>query len=96
MGTGGGRRGLEAAGGGGASAMATISSVPTVCLVCKRSGSGPVIVDRDPYFGSTGKRRYPGHKCRETFLRAKVNVFAGPWVMATDQARCFGEDVNGL
>ena len=53
-------------------------------------------MDRDPYFGSTGKRRHPGHKCRETFLRAKVDVFAGPRVMATDQARCFGGDVDGL
>ena len=39
-GTGGRRRGLEAAGGGGASVTATTSSVPTVCPVCKRRGSG--------------------------------------------------------
>ena len=38
--TGGGRCGLEAAGSGGASAMATISSAPTVCPVCRRRGSG--------------------------------------------------------
>ena len=37
VGTGGGRRGLEAVGGGGASAT---SSVPTVYPVCKRRGSG--------------------------------------------------------
>ena len=49
-----------------------------------------VIVDHDPHFGSTGKRRYPRHKRRETFLWAKVDVYAGPRVMATDQARCFG------
>ena len=39
-GTGGGRCGLEAAGGGGESATATTSRVPTVCPVCKRRGSG--------------------------------------------------------
>ena len=55
-----------------------------------------VIMDRDSYFGSTGKRRYPGHKRRETFLWAKVDIFVGPRVMATDQARCFGGDVDGL
>ena len=53
-------------------------------------------MDRDPYFGSTGKRRHPGHKRRETFLWAKVNVFAGPRVMATNQTHCFGGDVDGL
>ena len=37
---GGGRRGLEAVVGGGASAMATTSNVPTVCPVCGRSSSG--------------------------------------------------------
>ena len=35
-----GDEGWMAAGGGGTSATATISSLPTVCLVCKRSGSG--------------------------------------------------------
>ena len=55
-----------------------------------------VIMDRDPYFRSTGKHRYSGHKCRETFLWAKVDVFAEPRVMATDQARCFGRDVDCL
>ena len=55
-----------------------------------------VIMDRGPYFGSTGKRRYPGHKRRETFLWAKVDVFAGPRVMATDEECCFGGDVDGL
>ena len=39
-GTGGGRCGLEAVGGGGESATVTISRVPTVCLVCSRRGSG--------------------------------------------------------
>ena len=55
-----------------------------------------MIVDHDPYFGSTGKHRHPGHKRRKTFLRAKIDVFAGPRVMATDQVRCFGGDVEGL
>ena len=95
-GTGSGRQGLEAAGGGGASATATISTVPTVCLVCKPEQFWAVIVDRDPHFRSTGEHRYPRHKRRENFLWAKVDVFAGPWVMATDQARCFGGDVDGL
>ena len=53
-------------------------------------------MDRSPYFGFTGKCRYPGHKRRETFLWAKVDVFAWPRVMATDQVHCFGGDVNGL
>ena len=53
-------------------------------------------MDRNPHFGSTSKCRYLGHKCREAFLRAKVDVFAGPGVMATDQACCFGGDVDGL
>ena len=53
-------------------------------------------MDRNPYFGSTGKSRYPRHKLREAFLWAKVDVFAGPWVLAMDQARCFGGDVGGL
>ena len=53
-------------------------------------------MDRDPYFGSTGERRYPGHKRGQTLLRAKVDIFAGPGVMAADQARCFGGDVDGL
>ena len=57
---------------------------------------GAVIVDRDSHFGSTGKRGHPGHKRREALLRAKVDVLAGPWVMATDQARCLGGDVDGL
>ena len=39
-GTGGGRSGLEVAGGGGESAMATTSRVPTFWPVCKRRGSG--------------------------------------------------------
>ena len=39
-GTGGWRCGLEAIGGGGESATATISRVPTVCPVCRRRGSG--------------------------------------------------------
>ena len=55
-----------------------------------------MIIDYDPYFGSTGMRRYPGHIRRETFLWAKVDVFAGTRVMATDQAHCFGGDVDGL
>ena len=53
-------------------------------------------MDRDPYFGSTGECRYPGHKRWQTFLRAKVDVFAGPGVMAADQVRCLGEDIDGL
>ena len=53
-------------------------------------------MDRDPYFGSTGKCRHPRHKRRYTFLRAKEDVLAGPRVMAKDQARCFGRDVDGL
>ena len=39
-GTGGWRRGLEAAGGGGESVMATISRVPTFWPACRRRGSG--------------------------------------------------------
>ena len=39
-GTGGGQCGLEAAGEGGGSAMATTSRVPTFCSVCRRRGSG--------------------------------------------------------
>ena len=53
-------------------------------------------MDLDPYFRSTGKCRYPGHKRRETFFWAKIYVFAGPRVMATDQACCLGGDVDGL
>ena len=53
-------------------------------------------MNRDPYFGSTGERRYPGHKRWQTFLRDKVDIFSGPGVMAADQARCFGGDVDGL
>ena len=53
-------------------------------------------MDRDPYFGSTGERRYPGHKRWQTLLRAKADIFAGPRVMAVDQERCFGRDVDGL
>ena len=49
-----------------------------------------VVLDRDPYFGATGERRNPGHKRWQSFLRAEVDVFAGPGVMAADQARCFG------
>ena len=53
-------------------------------------------MDRDPYFGSTGKHGHSGHKCRQAFFRAKVDILAGPWVMAKDQARCLSGNVDGL
>ena len=53
-------------------------------------------MDRDPYFRSTGECKKPGHKRWQSFLRAKVDVSAGPGVMAADQARCFGWYINGL
>ena len=34
-------------------------------------------MDRDPYFGATGKRRDPGYKCWQSFLQAEVDIFAG-------------------
>ena len=51
-------------------------------------------MDRNPYFRATGECRNPGHKCWQSFLRAKVDVFAGPGVMAVDQAHCFGGDIE--
>ena len=53
-------------------------------------------MDRNPYFAATGERRNPGHKRWQSFLWAEVDVFAGPGVMAADQARCFGGDIDGL
>ena len=53
-------------------------------------------MDRDPYFGATGKHRDPGYKRWQSFLRAEVDIFAGPGVIAADQARCFGRDVDSL
>ena len=53
-------------------------------------------MDRDPYFGATSKRRDPGYKRWQSFLRAEVDIMAGPGVMAADQARCFGGDIAGL
>ena len=53
-------------------------------------------MDHDPYFRATGECRNPGHKRCQSLLRAKVDVFAGPRVMAADQAHCFGGDIDGL
>ena len=55
-----------------------------------------MVMDLDPYFGATGKSRDPGYKCWLSFLWAEVDIFAGPGVMAADQARCFGGDIYGL
>ena len=67
--------------------MATTSRVPTFC---------PVVMDRDPYFGAAGKHRDPGYKRWQSFLRAEVDTFHGPGVMAADQELCFGGDIDGL
>ena len=53
-------------------------------------------MDHDPYFGATGERRNPGHKCWQNFLREEVDIFAGPGAMAADQACCSVGDINGL
>ena len=53
-------------------------------------------MDCDPYFRATGECRNPGHKRRQSFRRAEVDIFTGPGVIAADQALCFGGDIDGL
>ena len=53
-------------------------------------------MDRNPYFGAAGERGDSGHKRRQSFLWAEVDVFGGPGVMTVDQSSSFGGDVGGL
>ena len=92
-GTGGWRRGLEAAGGGGESAMATIMRVPTFWPACRL---WTVVMDCNPYLGAAGERGDSGHKHRQSFLWAEVDILGGPGVMTADQSSGFGGDAGGL
>ena len=45
----------------------------------------PLIVDSYPQLGTAGKRGNPGHECRQSVLRVKIDVLCGPWVVAADE-----------
>ena len=70
--------------------MATISRLPTFWP------AWTVVTDCNPYFGATGERGDSGHKRRQNFFWAEVDILVGPGVMTADQASSFGGDVGGL
>ena len=49
-----------------------------------------------PILRSHVNRRDPGFKRWQSFLRAEVDILAGPGVMAADQARYFGGAIDSL
>ena len=37
-----------------------------------------------------------GHKGRESIIRVKEDILCGPWIVATDKARCLGGNIRCL
>ena len=95
-GTGGWRRGLEAAGRGGESAMATISRVPAFWPECRRKVSGWwlwIAIHTSEPLESVGT---PDTNVGRASFWAEVDILSGPGVMTADQSSSFGGDVGGL
>ena len=55
-----------------------------------------VVMDRNPYFGAARESGDSGHKRRQSFLWAEVDMLGGPGVMTADQSGGSGGDVGGL
>ena len=55
-----------------------------------------MVMDCDPFFGAAGERWDSGHKRRQSFFWAEVDILVGPGIMTADQSSCFGGDIGGL
>ena len=62
----------------------------------KLKGLWAVVMHGIPELWTTRERRYAGHKCRESAIRAKEDVLSWPRVMASHKAGCFWRNVGCL
>ena len=56
----------------------------------------PVIMHGKPELWTTRECWNASHKGRESIIGAKEDVLGGPWIVATDKARCLRGNISCL
>ena len=55
-----------------------------------------MIMHGKPELWTTRERWNADHKGRESIIWVKEDVLGGPWIVATDKARCLGGNIRCL